>query len=402
MKTHLTFKELDTQPKTVELSAEEALALQESKLFKVTRAWGGDWDISPTGWVGAVQNRNFLFEVRPKDKVGLNRLMFLLGYAANPGFREEDVEAGEEPDFFSAIAHSFVRQCERALMKGPISSYVTVDESLRMLRGRIRVGDQLSRHLGLPNPLEVTYDEFTMDIAENRILRSALRLLLRLPEISAEIRLRLSHLDRKLDGVEVAPRGVALPAWQETRANAHYVPALRLAAIVLNSLSVEANIGSHRMSSFAVEMSKAFEDFVAVALREAFVRFPGTIHAQYESNFDEIGPGEKPRTKLYIDVVYCENTVPRVVFDAKYKASGSGSYSNDDEYQMLAYCTALEVSRAWLVYAGAGQERLVKVRNTNKEIVHFPLDLSLSPHRLLERVDQLANKAYKVQAAEAR
>lgn len=94
-------------------------------------------------------------------------MMFMLGYAADPGFREEDTDALEEPDFFAAIAHSFARQCERALKRGPLSSYVTVDESLSVLRGRIRVGDQLSRQLGLPVPLEVTYDEFSMDIAEN-------------------------------------------------------------------------------------------------------------------------------------------------------------------------------------------------------------------------------------------
>lgn len=53
-----------------------------------------------------------------------------------------------------------------------------------------------------------------------------------------------------------------------------------------------------------------------------------------------------------------------------------------------------------IVYAGSGHERSVKVRNTNKEIARYPLDLSLSPPKLLERVGQLAGKAYDVQAAE--
>lgn len=398
VRTHLIFDELGTQPQTVELSADEALALQDSKLLNVSRAWGGGWNISPTGLVGAVQVDDLLIEVRPKARVGLNRLMFLLGYAADPGIREDDVDAEEKPDLFTAITHSFVRQCERALKRGPISSYVTVDDSLRVLRGRIRVGDQLSRHLGLPVPLEVTYDEFTMDIGENRILRSALRMLLCLPGGSPEIRSRLSHLDRKLDGVGFLLKGNPLPEWQETKANGHYVAALRLASLVLNSLSVEAGKGGLRMSSFAVEMQNVFEDFVTVALGEAFASFPGTVHAQFESHLDEINPGNKPRTKMYVDAVYCESGLPRIVFDAKYKASSSGNYSNPDEYQMLAYCTALEVPRAWLLYAGSGKPRLVKVRNTSKEIVHFPLDLSLSPDRLLDRVHQLAAIAHKAQA----
>jgi 5-methylcytosine-specific restriction enzyme subunit McrC len=40
------------------------------------------------------------------------------------------------------------------------------------------------------------------------------------------------------------------------------------------------------------------------------------------------------------------------VADAKYKLEYSaGRYPNADHYQMLAYCTALEVPIAWLVYA---------------------------------------------------
>lgn len=390
----LIFDELEIEPRIVDLNEADATTLRASKLVLVTRAWNGGWNIRPTGLVGAVQLGGLLIEVRPKARVGLNRLMFLLGYAADPGFREEDVDAGEEPDFFTAIAHSFVRQCEKALKRGPLSSYVTVDDSLRVLRGRIRVGDLLSRHVGLPVPLEVTYDEFTMDIVENRILRSAIRLLLSLPEISALVRARLSHLDRKLDGIGIIPRGLALPDWLESRANAHYVPALRLAVLVLGGLSVEAGVGSSRMSSFAVDMARVFEDFVVAALREAFDALPGSIHAQYEAHLDEVHPGDKPRTSMYVDVVYCENGIPKVVFDAKYKASYFGSYSNADEYQMLAYCTALDVPRAWLLYAGAGKPRLVKVRNTSKEIVHFPLDLSQSPERLLGSVQNAAELAY--------
>ncbi|MCZ4136179.1 restriction endonuclease, partial [Escherichia coli] len=137
--------------------------------------------------------------------------------------------------------------------------------------------------------------------------------------------------------------------------------------------------------------AKVFEDFVTTAIKESMRFFPGTVHAQFEAHLDEPRQGERPRTTMYVDAVYCEAGIPRVVFDAKYKASQFGSYSNADEYQMLAYCTALDVPRAWLLYAGAGSPRIVKVRNTNKEIVHFPLDLSLSPERLLERVQNVAN-----------
>ena len=62
-----------------------------------------------------------------------------------------------------------------------------------------------------------------------------------------------------------------------------------------------------------------------------------------------------------------------MVFDAKYKAaSPSGAYPNADHYQMLAYCTALDVQTAWLVYAGPGRARVRRIRNRKFQLWNTP------------------------------
>ena len=48
---------------------------------------------------------------------------------------------------------------------------------------------------GLMVPIEVTYDEFTVDIAENQILRTALRWMQGVPRLSDSARASLGHLD---------------------------------------------------------------------------------------------------------------------------------------------------------------------------------------------------------------
>ena len=99
---------------------------------------------------------------------------------------------------------------------------------------------------------------------------------------------------------------------------------------------------------------------------------------------------------MAVDLVHTVADVPRLIFDSKYKvASSSDRYPNADHYQMLAYCTALDVRRAWLVYAqgGAGPvERLI--RNTNNSIVEYPLDLRARPSELLAQVEVLAARAW--------
>ncbi len=66
---------------------------------------------------------------------------------------------------------------------------------------------------------------------------------------------------------------------------------------------------------------------------------------------------------------------------------------NADHYQMLAYCVALRVPTAWLVYAGGGDSHLRKIRHTGIEVVEYPLDLRSELRELLEQVDRLAEKA---------
>lgn len=389
---HLIFDELERTPRTVHLDASVAALVASRDLVTVAPAWQGGFDLLPAGRVGAVQVEDLLIEVRPKSKVGLDRILFLLGYATNPGFRPEDVSGATFEDLFSALAESVARQVERALRLGPISGYVHVEEALRSVRGRLRVGEQLARHPGMLLPLEVSYDEYTVNIPENRILRSALRRLQSLPRLTPAVARRLRHLDAKLDGVGVLLPGEAIPPWQPSRLNEHYLPALRISELVLRNLSSEAGLGGQTVASFIVDMAKVFEDFVTVALREEFARRGYVTHAQYSIVLDEPQP-DGNQVQMFADTVLMAGGRPSAVFDAKYKASWNGAYANADQYQMLAYCMALGVRHASLLYADSGATRTRRVVHAGVEITEVPLDLSASPGDLLRTIARLADRA---------
>jgi 5-methylcytosine-specific restriction enzyme subunit McrC len=398
MPSEIVLDELQTVAEPVELEREVAAMLRDTGLVSVLPAHGGLWTVLPAGRVGAVQIGDLLVRVKPKEKVGLSRLLFLLGYAINPGFRPDDVAGEEDDGLFAALGESLTRHCERALDRGALNGYVHVEEALRTVRGRIRVGDQMTRRPGMLLPLEVAYDDFTVDIPENRILRASVRLMMQVPRLSEGIRERLAHIDSKLDGVSALRFGAPLPAWTESRLNERYVPALRLAEIILRNMSAEAGLGRHVVASFVVNMATVFEDFVTTALREAFDMYPGETRGQYEAYMDEaeLGYRKGDRVQMYVDIVHSVDRVPAIVFDAKYKAaSASGAYPNADHYQMLAYCTALAVPRAWLIYAGAGVPRTRRISNSPVSIVEFPLDVSQPPSALLARVNALADASYR-------
>jgi 5-methylcytosine-specific restriction enzyme subunit McrC len=84
-----------------------------------------------------------------------------------------------------------------------------------------------------------------------------------------------------------------------------------------------------------------------------------------------------------------------VVYDTKYRAAtDQGASLSADHFQMLAYCTALRVPTAWLVYAGSGEMKLRRILNTDIDVVEYPLDLSRPPSDILAAVADLAQQSW--------
>jgi 5-methylcytosine-specific restriction enzyme subunit McrC len=159
-----------------------------------------------------------------------------------------------------------------------------------VLRGRLRESEQLHRHHGRPLPLEIWHDEFTIDIAENQILRTACERMLTVPRVDAESQRMLRRLLRDFSDVTSLGRGDEIPAWQPSRLNARYHVALRLAKLVPRATSADHDSGGVLLNGFLLDMPELFEDFVTVALREALTgSFGGRVESQDPHFLDDAG-----------------------------------------------------------------------------------------------------------------
>ena len=377
------------EPHVIRMTPAQARALGASRIVSVVPTDGGEAVIAPSGRVGGVRVGDLQVEVWPKEKVKLAHLLFMLGYAADPGFRPEAIDAEAYDDLWPALAESLARLAERALLGGVLQGYRTIEESSNVVRGRIRVADQLRRHPGRIYPTEIAYDEYLTDIAENQILRTALRRMRSVPRLRRDVAARLTHLDNRLDGVAVLRRGTTTPAWRATRLNARYVPALRLAELILRNTAAQAGDDGVEIAAFVVVMWKVFEDFVTVALKEAIAHQGRRSVAQQRWWLDAERVDLTPRVPMAIDLLEYDGGAPHMVYDAKYKASGGeGRFPNADFYQMLAYCTTIGLDRALLVYAQGGSPVDRRVENSAVTIREWPLDLSLTPEQMLASIHE--------------
>ncbi len=384
---HLELTENEA-PRPFDLSADEAEALAAAELATVSRSPGSSsWEVAAGRKVGVARMGNLQIVVRPK--IPMDRLVFLMGYARQPQFwRAAPVLLDAEADLAEALADSFARRARRALEQGLLHGYVGVSEALPVVRGRIRVGDQLARRPGMLLPLEVSYDELSVNIAENQLLLTATLRLLRMPLLSRDVRRGLQRLRLQLADVTPVLRGQLLPVWHPSRLNARYQPALYLAELILAGDSFEQRVGDVHISGFVFDMWKIYEDFVCVALREAMRPYGGRSSLQRRLNLDEAG-----RVEMKPDFYWTAVDGRHLVVDAKYKAEQPSGFPNADLYQVLSYCTVLGLEEGHLVYAKGNEDRVShRIVGSGMRIHCHTLDLNVSPEGMLEQVTRLGDR----------
>ncbi len=388
---HLTLYEHRIEP-AVELSVAERDSIREfvpSLLMTPSVGREGCYDLTPGSHVGAVDLGSLSVAILPK--IPVSRAMFLISYALDPNsWTERGFDFSEERSLVEAIVPGFVRQVRQALRRGPLESYRTEEASLNTMRGRLRVGDQLRKRYGAYPPVEVTRDDFTEDVEENRLVKTALHRLARMHIRSGVARRSLRRFDSALERVTLVsydPR--RLPEVRYTRLNQHYRPAVELAKLILRSASFELRHGSTRASAFLMDMNKVFENFVVMALREAL----GTT----ERSFPQGARGRRlyldsnRRILLRPDISWWEDTCS-FVGDVKYKEVPPDGVIHSDLYQLLAYVIACGLPGGLLIYGSGGASTVHQVVRAGKTLELASTDLSRPPEDILQQMRVLSER----------
>lgn len=369
------------------LNSSQARALAATGVLSVTPAWQpGAWTLTAGPHVGLLCVDGISVRIRPR--IAVSRLLFMLGYAQDPrAWRDDPTALDDQLDLWPAMAQVFSRQADSALERGLLQGYRTEESALLVVRGRLREAEQVRLHAGLPVPLEVRFDEYDVDIPENQLLRAAAQRLLRVPRLPATAVRRLRHLIVRMTDVNRLVPGQPLPETPPTRLNTRYQPALTLARMVLRSRSVDALEAGVRATGFLINMNTVFEDFVTISLTEALAAHGGRCVAQAPGHTLDEGRQVKLRPDL---VRYGAGGMAAAVVDAKYKKETPTGYPFADLYQLLAYCTALQLKVGHLVYAEGGAAGSVRVSHADVTIVQHALDLRQPVHALLAQVAEIA------------
>lgn len=332
----------------VDLTLDQAIELQDLRFCRVTpTTTAGRWRISDVAKVGVAVVAGCALHVIPKTPVENIVFMASLG-GLQLQLTEGETGYGADASIPTAIARAFLVALDEATRRGLLKGYRSVQDSTSVVRGRWDIPRQLGKRPGIPLPVEIDFDDFTEDIDENRMLQTTLRVLGRIDSVAAALGHALKGMQVRFADVESLPRGLPLPEIRTDRLNHHYAVPLRLARVILESVSWTHREGASVGGTFLVNMATVFEAYITDRLGSNLAESQLDVTAQDRRWWLDVDRS----IALRPDIVISHGGTAVAVADTKYKVLGDsqGSAPNGDVYQAIAYALALKVPTAHLLY----------------------------------------------------
>lgn len=312
----------------------------------------GKVDIRTTSWVGVVRFSQLEVHVLPKLAGGELRVLRMLEYAL--GVRmlrrlpDDTTLSAKGHDLLDLVCLLLAEETQTLLRDGLLRDYREVDDTLSVLRGRLRYRDQHLRRFGRLDRLECHFDEYDSNTPDNQLLLAGVDAARRHAK-DRDVRFsaaRLSGLLREVCEPDTADADWYERAIRYTRRNASYRPAHELARLLLRQLALDNlfNTGGDGVTAFMINMNTVFERFVLRLVAEAFAESE-TIQVLPHTRIKAvIRNDDTGRTHTTIDpdfVIVHEPTGVRVPLDVKYKLYDTKKIAVGDIYQTFLYAFAL-------------------------------------------------------------
>ena len=331
--------------------------------------------------------------VRPKAPIG-NLLWFVwrsgLNLPALDGAVRSYLEAPEEIDDPEALyVDAFLSTLSRISTRGVLKRYRSWETDLEW-RGRLKVAQSIGRFYGkgiryrhVFQPTELTVDNF-----ENRCIKhTTIRILRHLSNdpsgqgqklaLAMKKHLELLFLvdESQLHSHQIARHALrflhGIPCTHD-----HYVSAIWLAYLIATGKTVILDkVGPTKFESIVLDVSAVFESYIRTLCEESQPLFACDVQDGNRLPLNLFTHGISAKVQPDIYFVHKGKTI--AIIDVKYKRNPS----EQDRYQLLAFCEASSAKRAAFVCPAIGSDEKRSHYGTTPGGIHidlFRVDLATS------------------------
>jgi len=244
----------------------------------------------------------------------------------------------------------FTDELFKIVRYGLKAKYVRKRQNSNYLKGKLILPEYMKNIINNKTDFVVECDELSVDIPENRILKTTL-IYFKNNIRNTPIKTKILSLLSFFQNVNISSNIVKdLKEIYIDRTFLHYDYAIKLAKIFLNGFSFinvidNDNINRERMVSFLFDMNKLFEKYVAYTLIEKY-NYPVVI----QKSGSYLAYDHSNQSKIFgiIPDIYLETDKKIYILDTKWKKitnnrnGANYGISQDDIYQILAYAMAFK------------------------------------------------------------
>lgn len=256
----------------------------------------------------------------------------------------------ERMPLFEVFIHLFIQEVQQLVKKGIKSAYYEVENNLNVYKGKMLFNSQIKHNLIHKERFYMHYDEFGLNRADNRLVKSTLQQLLKQSSDTVnlkEIRKLLMHFDL-VEASHNYEKDFQLVVIN--RNSKDYASIIAWSKVFLNQRSFTTFSGGTFGKALLFPMDKVFEAYVGRHIAKQ-------LSDDWNVSLQDKGFYLfKDKFALRPDIVLRMPDESRIVIiDAKWKLLSNSSSKNygisqADMYQMYAYAKKYQTNEIYLVY----------------------------------------------------
>ena len=263
---------------------------------------------------------------------------------------EKGTWGDEELSLLEAFIGAFLKDVQNIVHRGLARAYIQHTENLPRLKGKLDFPNHIRYNLFHKERFYVIFDEFSIDRPINRVIKRALREVVKITRSTknyqAATRL-LAYFEEVQDARDWRHEANITKLDRSVSSDA-YEHAFSLAQLILRELSPDNWSGDSRTISLLFPMERVFECYVAARLEEIFNKCGTPIEMRAQSTqykiMQEEGVDNGVSFTLMPDIVARHKSTEHcVILDTKWKRLDSGKrdkkydISQADIYQLYSY-----------------------------------------------------------------
>ncbi|WP_139452762.1 McrC family protein [Campylobacter armoricus] len=318
-----------------------------------------------------------------------NLLINMLKTLKNSPFKKSQISSLQisKMPLFEIFIKMFLNEFDSVITKGLKRDYVSIEENRAFLKGKLLFNENIKQNLVHKERFFTQSDEFILDIAPNRLIKSTLNFL---KSKTTMYKFKITKALQMLDEVEFSTNYTKDLDYKISRHFDYYENILSWCKIFLQNQSFAPYKGQKEAFALLFPMEKIFEDYVAYMFKLA----NPSKNIKTQSSGKYLANKNDENCFMLKPDLYIEN---EMILDTKWKIPDDNEdekkhgISQSDLYQMFAYACKFKINDIKLVYPLC--ERTFELRKNTKENFIF----NASKHLWFENEKYYSKDDIKVQ-----